>query len=390
MGRIGPRRRARTKRFKRRTQPGAPPGTLVADPSAPKPVMTVIAYGAGGCTERTIHSLEQARALLAEHSVTWINVEGLGDAAAIRQFEQAFALHALALEDVINTHQRPKCEPYENGLFFVAREFALRERLTTDQLSIFLGKNFVVTFQEHPGDCLDPVRARIREPSSRFRAHGADYLVYAVLDAVVDSYFPLIEQLGERLEHAEDRILKEPCQKDLNTLHDVKHDLMTVRRAAWPLREALNNLIRDSHPLITPETRTYLRDCADHTVQIIDLVETDRELCSDLRDIYLSTVSNRLNQVMKLLTIISTIFIPLTFLAGVYGMNFHTDAGPLSMPELLWKHGYLAFWVVCLLIAIALLTLFWRLGWLYPLDPDTPPTAPRTQPSDSSSPSRSA
>jgi magnesium transporter len=342
---------------------------VIADPAAPKPVMRVIAYGPSGVMEQTIASLNEADTLIEQFPVVWINVDGLGDAEIIKAFGTRFGLHPLALEDVVNTHQRPKVEAYDSILFFVARELTLTqpgngERLETDQLSIFLGEKFVLSFQEKAGDCFDPVRARVRDAAGRFRRTGADYLVYALLDAVVDSYFPIVERLGEGLDEVEERILREPCQHDVARLHNIKRDLFQMRRSAWPLREALNSVIRDAHPLIGDETRTHLRDCSDHTVQIIDLIETDREVCSDLRDIYLSAVSNRMNQVMKVLTIISTIFIPLTFLAGVYGMNFHTDAGPWSMPELLWEYGYLAFWIVSLLIAGGLLALFAGLGWM--------------------------
>lgn len=364
MGRRGANRGLSLRRFKRRSNPGAAPGTVLADPVAPKPVIRVIAYGPGGVVEQSIATLAEAEPLFAQHSVVWVNVDGLGDAAVITQFGARFGLHPLALEDVVNTHQRPKVEPYDHCLFLVMREMTLKDRLATDQISLFLGKNFVLSFQERAGDCFDPVRARLRDSTSRFRSKGPDYLAYALLDAVVDSYFPIVEQLGETLEGIEERILTEPCQKDVAQLHEVKRDLFQMRRAAWPLREAISATIRDCHPLIAEETRTFLRDCVDHTIQIIDLIETDREVCADLRDIYLSAVSYRMNQVMKVLTIISTIFIPLTFLAGVYGMNFHTDAGPLSMPELLWKYGYVTFWIVSIAIAGGLLGLFVSLGWI--------------------------
>jgi magnesium transporter len=369
MARDHTKRRKRLRRFKRRSAPGAAPGVVIADPHAPKPIIRVIAYGPDALVEQTITSLDEVRPLRERFPVVWINVDGLGDAEIIKSFGERFGLHPLALEDVVNTHQRPKVEAYDSMLFFVARELTLSqpgngERLDTDQLSICLGAKFVLSFQEKAGDCFDPVRARIRDAAGRFRRTGPDYLVYALLDAVVDSYFPIVERLGECLEEVEERILREPCQQDVARLHIIKRNLFQMRRAAWPLREALNSVIRDGHPLIGEQTLTYLRDCADHTIQIIDLIETDREVCSDLRDIYLSAVSNRMNQIMKVLTIISTIFIPLTFLAGVYGMNFHTDAGPWSMPELLWKYGYLAFWIVSLLIAIGLLGLFARLGWM--------------------------
>lgn len=325
-----------------------------------------MAYTSETISEKIITSPDELPALRAAGGILWLNVDGLGDADVIRRIGDHFGLHPLALEDVVNTHQRPKVESYDHQLFFIIREVMPGDPLHTDQISLFLGQGFVVSFQEHAGDCFDPVRQRLRDAGGRFRreGRGADHLLYALIDAVIDSYFPVVERLGEHIGDLEDRILSRPCQSDIARLHQLKRDLFILRRIAWPLREALSSVVRDHHPCLADETRMYFRDCIDHTIQIIDLIETDRELCSDLRDIYLTAVSNRLNQVMKLLTIISTIFIPLTFLAGVYGMNFDPAAGPLSMPELLWEHGYVAFWIVSLLIAVGLLALFGFLGWL--------------------------
>lgn len=348
----------------RRTAPGAPPGTILPDPAAPKPIIRIIAYDRNELVEPADATLDTIAPLLARFPVVWVNIDGLGDAEVIAKIGERFGLHALALEDVVNTHQRPKVEPYADHLYFVAREFMLNERLETDQVSLFLGKNFVVSFQERHGDCFDAVRARLRNPSGHFRSRGPDYLAYALIDAMIDSYFPIVEKMGETIEAIENRVLDRPKQGDMAMLHGLKRDLLQVRRTAWPLREALNSVLRDAHPLITDSTRTYLRDCVDHTIQIIDLVETDREVCSDLRDVYLSSVSNRMNQVMKVLTIISTIFIPLTFLVGVYGMNFDPAAGPLSMPELSWEYGYIMVWGLCIVIAGALMGLFAAMGWM--------------------------
>lgn len=346
-----------------RTPPGAPPGTLVPDPMAPKPILTAMAYGENGLTEVTLASPRDALPLLESHPVVWINVDGLGDADVLRQLGEVFHLHPLALEDVLNTMQRPKVDPYPEHLFIVSREIAYADHLTNEQLSLFLGKNYVISFQETRGDCFAPVRGRLRDPSSRIRKLGPDYLAYALLDATVDSYFPVLEKIGDCLDELEPALLVCPKPGDVRRLHAMKRDLFHLRRAAWPLREALNVLVRDDSQFIRPETRTFLRDCVDHAIQILDLVETDRELCSDLMDVYLWSVSHRMNSVMKVLTIISTIFIPLTFIAGVYGMNFHTNH-PLNMPELEWKYGYLVFWIVCVAVGAGLLVLFWRLGWL--------------------------
>lgn len=357
------RRLIRGPRAKRRTLPGAAPGTLLPDPQAPKPVLRAIAYGPDHVTERTLESPAECRELLQQHPVVWLNVDGLGDVSVIKQLGEIFGLHALALEDVVNTHQRPKVEPYDQHLFIVAREMTWNDHLEHEQLSIFLGKRFVLSFQEREGDCFAAVRERVRDKDSRIRKSGPDYLAYALLDATVDSYFPIVERVGEQLEALEPSLLACPRQNDVTRLHEIKRDLFTLRRAAWPLREALNVLVRDESPYVTPETRMFLRDCVDHAIQILDFVETDREMCSDLMDVYLWSVSHKLNSVMKVLTIISTIFIPLTFIAGVYGMNFHTDK-PLNMPELEWEYGYIVFWIVCAAIAAGLMGLFWSLGWL--------------------------
>ncbi|MDX2114594.1 MAG: magnesium/cobalt transporter CorA [Planctomycetota bacterium] len=365
MSRKRPGKQNRRSPFKRRSKPGAAPGTMIVDPQAPKPRVRLIAFGPDEFLETEVEDLEKIAQIRGRFPVIWVNVDGLGDASVLSRLQKIFGLHPLAMEDVVNSHQRPKVESYDGQLFIIARELTVRETcLENDQLAIFVGQGFVISFQEIRGDCFDPVRARIRDRSGQFRSRGPDYLCYTLIDAVVDSYFPTVESLGEKLEAAEESILRRPCEKDLVRLHDLKRDLLLVRRAAWPLREAIGSLIRDRHPLITESTLAYLRDAADHTVQIIDLVETDRELCSDLRDIYLSSVSMRMNQIVKVLTIISTIFIPLTFLAGVYGMNFDPAAGPLSMPELRQPLGYAGFWGVCLLIAVSLLGLFAWLGWL--------------------------
>lgn len=322
----------------------------------------MMAYGPDELVEAQLDSLETIPAELGRHPVVWVNVDGLGDVSVIKRLGEIFGLHPLALEDVVHTHQRPKVEQYPEQLFVVLREARLSERLETEQFSLFLGKNFVLSFGEREGDAFDPIRERIRQKSGRVRLRGADYLAYSLIDATIDSCFPMLEAYSDRLEELEDCLVQRPDRAVLARLHDTKRDLLVLRRALWPTREAVAMLSREEHALVAADTRVWLRDCYDHVVQLIDLAETDREVCADLMDLYLSSVSNRLNSVMKVLTIISTIFIPLTFLAGVYGMNFHTEVG--NMPELLWRHGYLVFWIICGVIAVALLGLFWRLGWL--------------------------
>jgi magnesium transporter len=346
-------------RLVRRTQPGAAPGTIVVDPAAPKPVITVLTYGPEKFEERAIAEVGSLKEFLGKWPVTWINVDGLGDATTIRQLGELLHLHPLALEDVVNVHQRAKVEEYPEHLFVVLRMAHPAERLSTEQVSIFLGKGFVVTFQESlPGDSFEPVRERIRATRAAIRQRGCDYLCYALIDAAIDSFFPVLESMGERIEDLEEEALADATRNTINCIHDVKHDLLMLRRAIWPAREALHSLARDPSPLVTDETRIYLRDAYDHTIQLLDLLETYRELGSDLRDLYLSSVSTRMNEIMKVLTIISTIFIPLTFIVGLYGMNFE------FMPELHWRFGYASVWFVMAALVIFMLLFFRRKGWI--------------------------
>ncbi len=336
-----------------------PPGTIVTDPSAPQPVIQVIAYRPDRVEEHAVSDIAELKQIVGQWPVAWINVDGLGNAETIRRFGKLFNLHPLALEDVVNVHQRAKVDQYAAQLFIVVRIGHRAEPVETEQISLFLGKNYVITFQESiPGDCFDPVRARIRAPNAPIRQRGCDYLCYALIDAAIDSYFPILETLGERVERLEEETLANVTRATIRNIHDVKHDLLILRRAIWPAREALHTLAHDPSPLVSDETRIYFRDSYDHTIQLLDLLETYRELGSDLRDLYLSSVSNRMNEIMKVLTIISTIFIPLTFIAGVYGMNFET------MPELRWRYGYLFVWIVMVAVVVLMLLFFRRKGWI--------------------------
>jgi magnesium transporter len=365
----------------RRVPPGASPGTLIADPKAYPPVVSVIAFGPDGFEEKSVRSPQEVRALLGRFPVTWVNVDGLGDPEVVRGMGEIFELHPLAQEDVINAYQRAKVEPYGERLFIVLRMFSRpEERLQSEQLSLYVSAESVLTFQEIPGDCLDPVRARLRAGAG-IRRRGSDYLAYALIDSVIDAYFPILEELGERLELLEDEILQSPSPLLIRKVHEIKRELLVLRRAAWPMREAINTLLRDPLPLIREETRTFLRDCYDHTVQIIDLIETYRELGADLTDVYLSSLSQKTNEVMRLLTVIATIFIPLTFLAGVWGMNFDTRASRWNMPELSWKYGYPAALLVMLAVAVWMLAYFGRKGWLGWGGSEDRPHAPQ-QPQD--------
>lgn len=358
-------KKLRKPHFQRRILPGAEPGTIVTDPSSPRPVVRLFSYGPEAVEEREIASVAQLKEFTGKRPVTWIDVEGLGDDATLRHIGEIFRLHPLALEDVVHVHQRAKVEQYGNHLFIVARMLSIADEVETEQISLFLGRDFVLTFQEgKPGDCLDPVRERIRKGSGRIRSAGSDYLAYAVLDAVLDRYFPVLETIGDRLEKLEGEILSGPNATPIRRLHRLKRDLLTLRRAVWPFREALGTLSREASPMIGEETRLHLRDTYDHAVQVLDLVETYRELCADLRDVHLTAISNRMSHVMKVLTIIAVLFMPLSFIAGVYGMNFKTEASRWNMPELGWAWGYPYALGLMAVVAACLLFSFWRKGWL--------------------------
>jgi magnesium transporter len=367
MARSGQRRRKRRLyRIHRRTRPGAAPGTVAIDPLAHATAVDLFGYGPDGYVEEKNVSPERVVECLASWPITWVNVEGLADAAVLRRLADIFHLHPLVREDIVNLHQRPKVESYDDQLFIVTRMMSIGargEEVENEQLSIVLGKNFVVTFQDRPGDVLDPVRERIRT-GTPLRRSASDHLAYALVDAVVDNYFPVLESYGERLEALEEEVTARPDAITLAKIHHAKRDLLLLRRAAWPQRDALAELSRDSLALVTPATRVYLRDCYDHSVQVLDLLESFREMASALLEIHVSMLSNRLNEVMKVLTIFSTIFIPLTFITSLYGMNFDPDASPWNMPELRWMFGYP--FVLAVMLAVAALTFgyIYRKGWV--------------------------
>jgi magnesium transporter len=356
----------RRQRQRGHQSPGASPGTLVVPPGSKPPRLRVIAYGPERIEERELTDPQQLRALLGQWPVLWVDVDGLGDVAVLEALGAIFGLHRLALEDVLNLLQRPKAERFGEHLFVVARMPVAEAEggLATEQLSLFIGTNFLITFQERPGgDCFDPVRARLRAGKGRSRIAGPDYLAYALLDGVVDAYYPVLEGCGDRLDALEDELFEHPAPGAARRVHQVRRDLLTVRRAVWPLREELATLVREPDPLVADETRVYLRDCYDHAVQMIDLLETYRDLGAGLMEIHLSLLSHRMNEIMKVLTIMASIFIPLTFIVGVYGMNFDTSH-PLNMPELRWAWGYPAVMVLMLVLAVGMLLYFRRRGWL--------------------------
>jgi magnesium transporter len=356
-------------KVKRRTKPGSSPGQITPDPSQPKPEIHVLAYGPQGVTETDVRDVNEVPSLLYKHEVTWINVDGLGDAKTIERLGEFFNLHRLALEDVVSQHQRAKIDDYGDHLFIVMRMASCEERAQTEQLNLFLGKNFILTFQGGPpGDSFDRVRQRIRDQAGKIGSRGPDYLAYALIDAAIDAYYPVLEVYSERLDLLEEQVLDRPDNALMDSLHTVKADLLMLRRAIWPMREAVASITREASELISDDTRVYLRDCYDHVVQIVDLVETYRELTADLRDLYMSALSNRINETMRVLTIISTLFIPLTFIAGIYGMNFDYAEGrmPLNMPELHTPYGYVICLAVMAVLAAGMTYYFYRQGWILP------------------------
>lgn len=360
----------RMKFGKRYHRPGTAPGTLTPPETPPAgPVrITVMDYGPDKLVEKEIGNVEDLSPFCHTPTVTWVNVEGLHDVKILERIGQLFGFHPLALEDVLNRGQRPKLEAYGEYHFLVMKSLlphsqASDGELEPEQISFFLSGSYIITFQEVPGDSFEAVRDRIRKGRGLIRRGGPDYLLYALVDALVDEFFPVLEKYGERIEELESEVVLQPTPETIQEIHRIKRELLLLRRTAWPEREVINALQRDDSDFIRAETQVFLRDVYDHTIQVIDMIETYRDLASGLLDVYLSSASNRLNEVMKVLTIISTIFIPLNFIAGVYGMNFNPEASPLNMPELNWFFGYPAALAVMAVVAGGLVMYFRRKGW---------------------------
>lgn len=352
-----------TPRIRRHTPPGASPGTIQPHPEAPAPSIHVIHYTPEAIDEQDVADPLALRAFLDREGVTWININGVGDSQMLEQVAQVFGLHALAMEDVVNVHQRAKVDEYDDHLFIVVRMLMTGEGIEDEQLSMFLGEKYLLTIQEHPGDCLDPVRQRLRTNRGKIRKRQSDYLCYAIIDAVIDAYFPIVDSAGEVLEDLDDAAPSRHTPQFMADLHQIRGELSALRRAIRPLRDALTRLMPDANELFRQETQLYLRDCFDHTIQLMDLLDNYRDMCIDLRDYYLSSMDHRMNQIMKVLTIIATIFMPLSFVTGIYGMNFDTDL-PGNMPELKIPYAYVAVLVLMAVIAATQIGFFWKRGWL--------------------------
>lgn len=346
-----------------RKKAGLQPGALVfAGAEHTHPItISMLTYDTQTVTEKTKLSIEQALIAPDAPGINWIDVNGIHEPALVERLGKHFGLHPLVIEDIITSGQRPKLEDYENYLFLTIKRLTCEKttkNIQIEELSIIAGHNFVLTFQETPDDSFTAVKDRIRRGTDRFLKSGADYLVYALIDMVVDNYFAVLEEIGEQFEEIQAQVLSNPTPVTLKTVYRLKNDLILMRRAVWPLRDVISSLQRHESPLLTHTTELYLRDVQDHTIQVMDTVETLRDMLAGTLDIYVSSVSNRLNQVMKVLTVIATIFIPLTFIVGIYGMNFD------YMPELHWTYGYPLIMGGMAMVAIGMLWWFRRNKWI--------------------------
>lgn len=364
--------------FGRRAPIGALPGTLVRDPDAEETRIRVLCYGPDGIEQFQDLPVDGLRDLMARWTVTWIQVTGLRDIELIATLGHALDLHELALEDAVSGHHRPKVESYEDYSFVIVQAppwnlvqsgEAMDFEHMSEQLAIFFGRSFVLTIQSHNNGRFDTIRERLYTQRGRIRRSRAGFLVYTLLDLVIDEYFPLVERYGELLEDLEADIVRNPDRRAVQRIQRMRRSLLGIRRAIWPQREVIYALSREAMPHVGSKTRVYLRDCADHVTQLIDITEMYRELTTGLLDIYLSCASARTNEVMRLLTIIATIFIPLGTVASIYGMNFDTQLSPWNMPELSWYYGYPYALGLMAAMAAGMLAYFWRKGWLGARDP---------------------
>jgi magnesium transporter len=348
---------------------GLKPGTavFVGQKKVERVRIHVIDYDEKNILEKEVQTIEECFPFKESPTVTWINVTGIHEVGDIEKLGNHFGFHPLMIEDIVNTGQRPKIEDAGDYVFVILKMLYNDEetdQLIAEQVSVLFGSNYVISFQEREGDVFDPVRERIRKTIPRIKFMGADYLAYTLIDAVVDHYFIILEKFGERIERIEEGLFDDTSHESLEEIHNLKRELIFMRKPIWPLREVVGNLDRMESPLIHDFTSAYLRDLYEHTIQVIDTVETFRDMVSGLHDLHLSNVSNRMNEVMKVLTIIATVFIPLSFLAGVYGMNFDTSVSPFNLPELGMRYGYPMFWIIALLVGGGLVWFFRRRGWI--------------------------
>lgn len=368
---------AKTKKIKlpkrKHAAPGTTPGTLNIPGDALPTRTTVFSYSADRFEEKEIHSIDELKQHLSQRQnlTHWMDVKGVKDKTYLENLAEHFGIHKLQLEDVVNSYQRPKAEESNEFLFLISRSIRENEFvISNDQTSLFVGKNFVLTIQENYQDLLDPVRERIRSGKGQLRKSDAGYLAYALNDTLVDNFFPVLEHISDKLDDLEDILLDNPNRDSVNKLLQIKRDLILLRRSIWAERDKVNDILRSQFDQISEPTKIFFRDTYDHCIQILDLVESYKEVTASLMDVYMSSVSNKMNQVMKVLTIISTIFIPLTFIVGLYGMNFsyiNPDTGakmPLNMPELYSPYGYVTVCALMVIIVILQIIFFVKKGWL--------------------------
>ena len=342
---------------------GLAPGTLIYtnEQKMTHSKIALIDYDENNLSEKELSKIEECSVLKSSSTVSWINIDGIHEVEIIEKIGKMFDIHPLVLEDIVSITQRPKYEDYEKYIYVVLKMLSYNDNkmeINTEQVSFIIGQNFILSLQEQEGDIFDSLRVRIRNSKGRIRKMGADYLAYALLDAVVDNYFIILEKIGEKIEEIEELLVTEPTHETLETIHHFKKELLFLKKYVWPLREVINSLTRSESTLINENTTIYFKDVYDHTIQVIDTIETFRDITAGMLDLYLSSISNKMNNVMKVLTIIATIFIPLTFIAGIYGMNFK------FMPELEWRWGYPAIWTIMLSIFVSMVLYFKRKDWL--------------------------
>ena len=346
-------------------EPGSEPGTLIIEPDAKPSRIILIDYDEDNAVRKVDITPNACAPYIGTNTVSWMDIQGLGSETVLKQVGAIFNLHPLLLEDVVNVPQRPKLEDYNNQLLVISHMVRLKEDesgFDTEQVSFVLGKRYLLSFQEEElQDCFEIVRDRIRTSQGRVRKSGADYLTYLLLDTIIDGYFPVVEHYEDRIEALEDVIISNPDRDTMQEIYDVRRELLALRRLIWPMRNVLHLLMRDHHGIVSDEVQIYFRDSYDHVIQILEIIEAYRELAASLMDVYMSTMGNKLNEIMKFLTVISTIFIPLTFIVGVYGMNFE------NMPELKGEWSYFMVWLVMLGVAGGLIFYFWRKGWFKPI-----------------------
>jgi magnesium transporter len=342
---------------------GAAPGTLVhiGTKRTDRARITVIDYDAGSLSEKEVDAIEASFAFKDTSTCTWINVDGVHDVDLIQKMGDRFSIHPLTIEDIVNTGQRSKSEEFEAYVYFVLKMLHYdtgKEEIRSEQVSLILGPHYLISLQELEGDVFAPVRERIRKGKGRIRKRGCDYLAYALIDAVVDHYFLILEKIGEKIETLEEELLDDPGPETMQTIHEMKRELIYMRKQVWPMRELVNRIVKEEFGLVQESSTMFFNDVYDHAIQVIDTIDSYRDVLSGMLDLYLSTVSSRMNEVMKVLTIIATIFIPITFVAGIYGMNFK------FMPELEWRWGYAMVWVIIAVVVVVMLGFFRRKKWI--------------------------